>query len=194
MCSDVFHSRWELSYKDLINSFSHFDQPSIEMESKVKWISEKILCFNNLLVLGMFCLKFTVWANCFTDPESPDADGDKTLRRHPRKTSEPDPGPGPAPDSSGSGSHAEYIRCLTERLSQSYEFWIHHGLPAIHHVNTSEKLGDLFCGARGQNIWANLHNKDDAKAKRYWLLGEGEAVKWWCWPGAHPGLVIIQET
>ena len=143
------------------------------MESKVKWISEKILCFNNLLVWGMFCLKFTVWANCFTDPESPDADGDKTLRRHPRKTSEPEPGPGPAPDS---GSHAEYIRCLTERLSQSYDFWIHHGLPAIHHVNTSEKLGDLFCGARGQNIWANLHNKDDAKAKRYWLLGEGEAA------------------
>lgn len=56
------------------------------------------------------------------DPESPDADGDKTLRRHPRKTSEPEPGPGPAPDSSGSGSHAEYIRCLTERLSQSYDF------------------------------------------------------------------------
>ena len=126
----------------------------------------------------MFCLKFTVQANCFTDPESPDADGDKTLRRHPRKTSEPEPGPGPAPDSSaGSGSHAEYIRCLTERLSQSYDFWIHHGLPVIHHVNTSEKLGDLFYEAPGQNIWANLHNKDDdAKAKRYWLLGEGEAA------------------
>jgi len=55
------------------------------------------------------------------DTESPDADGDKTLRRHPRKTSDSGHCPPPVLDSD-SGSHAEYIRSLTERLSQSYDF------------------------------------------------------------------------
>ena len=54
-------------------------------------------------------------------PGSPDCDGEKTLRRVPRKTerravvvSEETDGPGPA------SSHAAYIRSLTDRLS--YDF------------------------------------------------------------------------
>ena len=59
---------------------------------------------------------------------SPDCDGDKTLRRHPRQTerrergavsSPPTPGTDPVPPSQA--SHAAYIRTLTERLS--YDFW-----------------------------------------------------------------------
>jgi len=58
---------------------------------------------------------------------SPDCDGDKTLRRHPRQTerrergavrSPPTPGTDPVPPSQA--SHAAYIRTLTERLS--YDF------------------------------------------------------------------------
>ena len=62
-------------------------------------------------------------------PGSPDCDGDKTLRRHPRKRDqgavvrsppapeETDDTPG---DDSSPASHAAYIRTLTERLS--YDF------------------------------------------------------------------------
>merc|ERR1719270_1269114 len=74
------------------------------------------------------------------DPESPDADGDKTLRRHPRKTSEssrttpPSTGPPTStvtdyldttaspPPPPPSSSHAEYIRSLTDRLSVSLSY------------------------------------------------------------------------
>ena len=84
----------------------------------------------------------------FSDPESPDTDGDKTLRRHPRKTPTTTPpisaensnftgsetgspvaAPAPLTDYSGEtretesgASHAEYIRVLTDRLSLSYDF------------------------------------------------------------------------
>ena len=63
------------------------------------------------------------------EPESPDADGDKTLRRQPRKSesgqsrsSPPSSEPEPETPNYPPTSHADYIRTLTDRLSLTYDF------------------------------------------------------------------------
>ena len=71
----------------------------------------------------LFELKVANYSEPGPGPGSPDCDGEKTLRRAPRKTergaavvaaSQQTEGNGP------SSSHAAYIRSLTERLS--YDF------------------------------------------------------------------------
>ena len=65
----------------------------------------------------LFELKVANYSEPGPGPGSPDCDGEKTLRRAPRKTER---GAAVVAASQETDSHAAYIRSLTERLS--YDF------------------------------------------------------------------------
>ena len=83
---------------------------------------------NSMITRALFLAKLKFLNYSEPGLGSPDCDGDKTLRRHPRKTQRGEvragaqvgATPSPSAENTPPASHAAYIRTLTERLS--YDF------------------------------------------------------------------------